>query len=441
MSATLRRRPAVPPAEPTATWAARLSLGSPWAQPAGVAVVLVMSVVGSVAEAYPARHYAGLHLPGHPRALAFALIAVAAAALWWRRSRPATTYVVAAGGVAAWAALGQVYGAALVVLLVATYSLAAADWQRRRLLVLLVVAGTSAVFTAGGLRGSWGWLGGPQVLIWPEMLAAGALGTAVSARRAWRTSVALQEAQLARTQEDETRRRVDAERLRIARELHDVVAHSMAMINLQAGAATVLLADRKGAEAADALEAIRHASKQGLRELRAILSVLRQVDSDGPDVALPDCPAFAALAAAATAAGSPTELRVDADLAAFPPAAVLAGYRIVQESLTNAVRHAPEAKVTVAISASGRMLRVEVSNEGSGKPPAGGGSGSGLTGMAERVAALGGTLRAGPTGGGSWSVHAELPVEPASGGAAGPIGLAGADGATEASGAGAAVRS
>jgi signal transduction histidine kinase len=134
--------------------------------------------------------------------------------------------------------------------------------------------------------------------------------------------------------EEETRRRVDAERMRIARELHDVVAHSMAMINVQATAASMQLA-ADPASAAEAIQAIRRASKSGLRELRTILEVLRQVDGGTPSVPVPYLRAIAALVEATTAAGTPTTLELAEPPAPLPPPVTLAIYRIVQESLTN----------------------------------------------------------------------------------------------------------
>jgi hypothetical protein len=128
----------------------------------GVAVVLALAVVGSVVEAYPVHHYAGLHLRSHPVPEAFALIAIPGLLLWWRRSHPVAVYVAAVAGVAGWAAIGQVYGAGLVVVLVAVYSLAVAR-TGRGVLVALGIGGAATIWLVGGLRGPWGWWGGPQL--------------------------------------------------------------------------------------------------------------------------------------------------------------------------------------------------------------------------------------------------------------------------------------
>jgi signal transduction histidine kinase len=199
--------------------------------------------------------------------------------------------------------------------------------------------------------------------------------------------------------------------MRIARELHDVVAHSMAMINVQATAASMQLA-ADPASAAEAIQAIRRASKSGLRELRAILEVLREVDRGSPAVPVPDLRAIAALVEATSAAGTPTTLESAEPPVPLPPPVALAVYRIVQESLTNVVRHAGRVAATVSLRPDGGYLHVEVVNDDGGATPApfSDGTGAGLAGMRERAAALGGTLDAGPRPGGGFAVHARLPV-------------------------------
>jgi signal transduction histidine kinase len=258
--------------------------------------------------------------------------------------------------------------------------------------------------------------------MWPELLAAGAIGAYVAARRQWLDAEQDRAERAEQAREDETRRRVDAERMRIARELHDVVAHSMAMINVQATAAGMQLADDP-ASAAEAIQAIRGASKSGLRELRAILEVLRQVDGGSPTVPVPDLRDISALVEATSAAGTPTTLKAAESLAPVPPLVALAAYRIVQESLTNVVRHAGRVPATVGLRQDGGCLHVDVVNDGGPAPAAfGEGTGAGLAGMRERAAALGGTLDAGPRPGGGFAVRARLPV--AEGAQAGDSGAA-----------------
>jgi signal transduction histidine kinase len=264
--------------------------------------------------------------------------------------------------------------------------------------------------------------------MWPELVAAGAVGAYVAARRQWLAAESDRAARAEQAREEETRRRVDAERMRIARELHDVVAHSMAMINVQATAAGMqLTADP--ASAAEAIQAIRRASKSGLRELRTILEVLRHVDGGSPAGPVPDLRAIAALVEATTAAGTPTTLELAEPPVPLPPPVTLAVYRIVQESLTNVVRHAGRVAATVSLRQDGGYLYVDVVNDGGAVPaPFSDGTRAGLTGMRERATALGGTVEAGPRAGGGFAVHARLPAAPARGPqapAAGPAGTPG----------------
>src|SRR5579863_2942862 len=381
-----------------------------WRGAAGVALVTALAVAGAYAEANPVHHYDGLHLASHPPLAAYLLLAVPAVALIWRNSRPVGVLALAVGGAVGWAALGQIDGAALVPVIVALYWVALT--RARRIAIAAGLAGAVAIFVTEGLLGPFGWFGGPNATMWPELLAAGAVGAYVAARRQWLAAEADRAARAEQAREEETRRRVDAERMRIARELHDVVAHSMAMINVQATAAGMQLA-ADPASAAEAIQAIRRASKSGLRELRTILEVLRHVDGGSPAVPVPDLRAIAALAEATSAAGTPATLELPEPPVPLPPPVTLAVYRIVQESLTNVVRHAGRVAATVRLRQDGGYLYVDVVNDGGAAAGAfGDGTGAGLTGMRERAAALGGTLDAGPRNGGGFAVHARLPVAP-----------------------------
>ncbi|HUB42933.1 MAG TPA: sensor histidine kinase [Streptosporangiaceae bacterium] len=388
------------------TWAGRLPRR--WRSAAGVALVAVLAVVGAYVEANPRHHYGGLHLTSHPSLAAYLLLALPSLALIWRSTRPVGVLGLAVAGAVGWAALGQIDGAALVPVMVALYWIALT--RPRRIAVAAGFAGAAAIFLTEGLLGPFGWFGGPNATMWPELLAAGAIGAYVAARRQWLNAEQDRAERAEQAREEETRRRVDAERMRIARELHDVVAHSMAMINVQATAAAMQLADDP-ASAGEAIQAIRRASKSGLHELRAILEVLRQVDSGSPMVPDPDLSAISALVEAASAAGTPTTLKAAEPPTAVSPAVALAAYRIVQESLTNVVRHAGRVPATVGLRQDGGYLHVEVVNEGGAAPAAfGDGTGAGLAGMRERAAALGGTLDAAPRPGGGFAVRARLPV-------------------------------
>jgi signal transduction histidine kinase len=201
----------------------------------------------------------------------------------------------------------------------------------------------------------------------------------------------------------------DAERLRLARELHDVVAFSFATISVQAGVA-IHLADQRPDLAAEALRAIKAISGEASRELGAILGVLRHTAGAG-DAPSHGLAGLDALAATTAGAGLPTRVVVSGRARTLPPAVDRAAYRIAQEALTNALRHAGPASAVVTVRYELDRLVVEVLDDGRGserEPEPGGGHG--IAGMRERALALGGELDAGPHGLGGFQVRASLPV-------------------------------
>lgn len=205
-----------------------------------------------------------------------------------------------------------------------------------------------------------------------------------------------------RTREEAALRRAGEERLRIARELHDSLTHSISIVKLQAGVA-VHLARKRGEDIPPALLAIQEASGEAMRELRSTLTVLRTDEPAGSPALLVERARAAGLAVELTVRGRERPLAGDLERAA---------YRIVQEGLTNAARHAGgSAEVTVGLDYGERVLGVQVEDDGvagTERPPV---EGTGLTGMRERVASLGGTLRAGPRSEGGFLVRVELPLE------------------------------
>ncbi|MFP3992712.1 sensor histidine kinase [Streptomyces sp. E11-3] len=202
-----------------------------------------------------------------------------------------------------------------------------------------------------------------------------------------------------RTREEAALRRAGEERLRIARELHDSLTHSISIVKLQAGVA-VHLARKRGDEVPPALLAIQEASGEAMRELRATLEVLR----DEPPGRIDE------LVARARSAGLAVDLTVTGEGGELPPEVDRAAYRIVQEALTNAARHAGPAKVAVRIACGDGALTVQVRDDGRASPDQPFAPGTGLTGMRERVTALGGTLDAAPRADGGFAVHARLPL-------------------------------
>jgi signal transduction histidine kinase len=207
-----------------------------------------------------------------------------------------------------------------------------------------------------------------------------------------------------RTRDEAARRKAVEERLRIARELHDSLTHSISVVQVQAGVA-VHLARKRGEEVPPALAAIQEASADAARELRATLSVLREEDSGGSGLAQLD-----SLVARARTAGLPVTITVTGAERRLPPDVDQAAYRIVQESLTNVARHAGHACASVQLGYRPGVLTVQVDDDGKNAPARPAGQGLGLIGMRERVTALGGRLHAEPQPGGGFRVRAELPV-------------------------------
>jgi signal transduction histidine kinase len=220
------------------------------------------------------------------------------------------------------------------------------------------------------------------------------------------------------------RRQRSEERLRIAREVHDVIGHNISLINVQASMGLDLM-DSQPEQARAALSAIKSVSKEALEELRTMLTTLRQDDDVAPRSPAPGLDRLPELIELTRAAGLTVEVEVTGKAPPLPAAVHLAAYRIVQESLTNVARHAGRARVTVRVTYGDAEVRIEIADDGtvpagrgpSGGGPAGGnratGTGSGITGMRERAAALGGDLSAGFRPGGGFLVSARLPVRPA----------------------------
>jgi signal transduction histidine kinase len=211
---------------------------------------------------------------------------------------------------------------------------------------------------------------------------------------------------------DEAQALVDAERLRIARELHDVLAYSFATISVQAGVG-VHVANGSPDHATEALRAIKAISGEASREVRAILGMLRRTAGAG-DAPSHGLAGLDRLAATITGAGLPTRVVVSGRARSLPPAVDRAAYRIAQEALTNALRHAGPASAVVTVRYEPDRLLVEVIDDGRGADRSHGepepGGGHGIAGMRGRALALGGELDAGSRSVGGFRVHASLPV-------------------------------
>ena len=327
--------------------------------------------------------------------LAVALGLCGAGSVLLRRAWPAATLAVAGGAVAAYDLLdypgGPIYLTIPVAVLAASVS---TDRVRAYAGAAVLVAGvTVADWVADGDLGLH------------ELVLAGWVAAAVFAADALRARAERAAAAEARAR-DEADRALAEERLRIARDLHDSVAHSMATINVQAGAAARLL-DRDPAIARDALEAIRVASGEVLDELGVILGLLRRGEA-APRLSTPGIDDVSGLVEWARTNGLAVHADVTPGLgSAVRPAVRDAAYRVAQEGLTNVVRHAPEAtaRLTVSLEPSGALL-VSVVDDGGGEVVAASPGGLGLVGMRERVDATGGRLEAGPRPTGGFEVVA-----------------------------------
>jgi signal transduction histidine kinase len=383
--------------------------------------VTVMQVQGTVAR---------VANEGAPRPLTdfgnlgFALLVVSGLVVTVRRRWPVPVFVAAALASLVYFGLDFPDGPGWLGLFVALYTLTAYGDGRRSLVIACV--GTT-VLAVGWLvaaadiepRAAIGWV---FFRIGASVMSA-ALGESVRSRRVI-AAEAQERAELAeRTREEEARARVDAERLRIAREVHDTVAHAIAIINVQSGVTAHVL-DKRPEVAREALQAIEQTSSRALREMRAILGVLRD-DNDGR-VPYPGLGQIDELAAKARDAGLDINLEETSPATPLPSAVGSAAYRILQESITNVIRHVGPTRVTVALNPGIDVLEIRVTDEGrrtgsgddSADRPSGNGTdtsdkpGRGILGMRERCQLLGGELHAKPTPGGGFEVTARLPLTP-----------------------------
>ncbi|MCG0066703.1 MULTISPECIES: sensor histidine kinase [Streptomyces] len=370
--------------------------------------VLVCMVAGSFAV--PRRDHGVTWDLRAPAVLSLVLMLAGAAALVLRRRTPRTVLAVTGTFSLVECVTGDPRAPVAMSAVVALYTVAAttdrATTWRLGLLTMTVL--TAAAMLAGPLP--WYAQENLGVLAWTGIGATA--GDAVRSRRAVVQAIRDRAERAERTREEEARRRVAEERLRIARDLHDVVAHHIALVNVQAGVAAHVM-DKRPDQAKEALAHVREASRSALNELRATVGLLRQSgDPEAPTEPAPGLSRLEELADTFRSAGLPVAV-ARADQGTELPAAVdLAAYRIVQEALTNVQKHAgPDAEAEVSVVRVGPNVEVTVLDDGSGAPgaPAAGG-GHGLLGMRERVTALGGTLTTGPRYGGGFRVHAILPV-------------------------------
>jgi signal transduction histidine kinase len=366
------------------------------------AVVTAIAVAGTAVSRTPHGYRA-------PDALALALTGVAGVSLVARRRVPMTVFATTLTASVIYAARGYPAGPALLTVLVSIYTAASRDRRVRSLGLGAVAAagigGARLLFTdqtLGEVAGkALGWIG-----------AALFLGWAVANRRAFVAEIRDRAESAERTREHQARSRVDAERLRIARELHDVLAHGISTINVQAGVASHLI-ERQPERAGEALVTIKRLSKEALVELREILNVLRAVDAPDSRQPAAGLALLDTLIERVRTSGLDVRMSVQGQARALPITVDLAAYRIIQEALTNVIRHAGGATTSLELRYADQALMIDVRNDPDRAPStngSAGGTGYGLIGMRERAQSLGGTFEAGTQPGGGFRVSARLPI-------------------------------
>jgi len=344
-------------------------------------------------------------------ALKSAACGALAVPLWWRRRWPMAVLVVVTCAIVAYLTLNDPSPLWRPPLLVALYTVAAHGWRGRTLAVAASIPVASVALVALYSPEEGTYLG--QVLeILSQLGFALAVGEAV---RSQRLSIAAKRERAERAEHDrelEARRRVDEERVRIAREVHDVIAHSIATINTQASVG-VHVGRQEPERAVEVLESIKRISVQALHDLRHALGALREAADDGQTAPTAQLKDVTELVQQARDSGLSVTLRMVGPLAALPSAVQTTSYRIVQEGLTNVMRHANGAHATVLISVDGKDMVIDVSDNGKGRPTATSrlGSQMGLVGLQERASAMGGDLHAGRDEDGGFRVHVTLPLE------------------------------
>ena len=332
------------------------------------------------------------------------LLAVGPAALVARRRYPVPVYLTAFGATLAYVALSYPRGPIFLSLIAAFLTTVVAGHRIVAWTMLAVgyVSFLSVDVVFLDERGP-GWAPALGLAAWLLVLAG--VGEGIRVRRA-----RVEDA--ARTREEEARRRAGEERLRIAREMHDVLAHNISLINVHAGVALHLM-EEEPEQARTALTAIKAASKEALGELRSVLDVLRQADEGPPRSPTAGLDDLDRLVSGAAAAGIDVRVVTEGTPRPLPPSVDLAAFRIVQEALTNVTRHAGQATATISLTYGDEGLTVQIDDDGRGPAPSTNGStgGNGIPGMKERASALGGVLSAGPRPGGGFRVRASLPVD------------------------------
>ncbi|WP_216589770.1 sensor histidine kinase [Streptomyces brasiliscabiei] len=333
------------------------------------------------------------------------LLLVGALLLLWRWRYPVAVAFGTAATAMVYLGAGYPYGPVFLTVAVGCFNAIVAGHRRAAWTAM------GALWAGHVLVAHWlyRWLppGGDDAASWGQEAAVVTWGVAILAlsepARTRREQWARERAERAQA----ARRRADEERLRIARELHDVLAHSISVINVQAGVGLALL-DSDPEQARTALTTIKAAGKEALGEVRQVLDTLR-TPGDAPRTPAPGLDRLPELVEQAAGAGLTVGIEGETP-PALPPGADLAAFRIVQEALTNVVRHSGSRRARVRLDHGGGELRLWIDDDGPATAADAGGGGNGLVGMRERAAALGGRIEAGPRADGGFRVLAVLPV-------------------------------
>jgi signal transduction histidine kinase len=376
------------------------------ADAAAVILVAAISVPGTALSVQ------GASVP--PRLPGLLLTGVACLALLGHRAWPRMTAVATVACAVAVTALGYTETPLLLApAMVALFLLAIRDRQRTAgTLTLLAIAGVVSAALVTGPPGESLTLKVFGPAAW--LLLGTALGTAAWLRQAFVDSAHARAEYAERTREEEARHRVAEERIRIARDLHDVVAHHLALANAQAGAVAHLIPGNPG-QAAKLAADLTGTTSSALRELKATVGLLRQ---DGDlEATLEPPPGLARLPdliGSFSSAGLTTTVATEGEARPISPGVDLTAFRIIAEALTNVAKHAPGSQARVHLGYGGDLLRITVTNDGGTGPAlSGGASGFGLIGMGERARSVGGRMTSGSRPGGGFVVTAELPLQPA----------------------------
>ncbi|WP_455713705.1 sensor histidine kinase [Streptomyces xanthochromogenes] len=356
---------------------------------------------------------AGSHFAGHAQtgrapldAFAHGLLFAACAVLLIRLRHPVVAVFAASAAVMVYLGAGYPYGPVFLPVAVGCFTAVVAGCRRQ------AWAAVAMLWLGHLLVAHWlyRWLppAGDSAAPWGQEVGIAAWAVAVVAVA---ELVRVRREQWARERAGRAaaaKRRADEERLRIARELHDVLAHSISVINVQAGVGLALL-DSDPEQARTALTTIKSASKEALGEVRQVLETLR-APGEAPRSPAPGLDRLPELVEQAASAGLTVATTTTGRRTALPPGADLAAFRIVQEALTNVVRHSAARTARVAVGYEPGALVLRIEDDGPPSSGAAGGSGNGLIGMRERAAALGGTIDAGPVPSGGFRVTARLPL-------------------------------